>query len=286
MAVEREDAQAEPVGPKSRGADPADPRLAWYRGVADPELLRSGGRFVAEGRSVVARLLSDPRWTVESVLVTPAALAWLRTAVGERLDRVPVFVVSLDELRGLTGYNIHRGCLAVGLRPAPLPLEAVLPPAGERAMALGLEGLANPDNVGACFRNAAAFGVRAVVADDRCTDPFYRKAIRTSMAAVFQVPFARVPAWPATLAALRREGWTSVALVTDERAPDLRGAVPRLREAGRVLLLVGAEGTGLDPATVAEADAAVRIPMAPGVDSLNVATAAAIALYAIATPLG
>lgn len=285
MTVAREqDAQSRPVGPASCGRDGADPRLAWYRGVADPELLRSGGRFVAEGRSVVARLLSDPRWMVESVLVTPPALAWLRAAVGERLDRVPVFVVSLDELRGLAGYNIHRGCLAVGLRPAPPPLEAVLPPAGERAIALGLERLANPDNVGACFRNAAAFGVRAVVADDRCADPLYRKAIRTSMAAVFQVPFARIPAWPATLGALRREGWTSVALVTDEGAVDLRDAVPRLREAARVLLLVGAEGTGLEPATVAEADAAVRIPMAPGVDSLNVATAAAIGLYTIAGP--
>lgn len=271
-------------GAESRGGDPADPRLAWYRGVADPELLRAGGRFVAEGRSVVARLLADARWAVESVLVTPPALAWLRTAVGQRLDDVPVFVVSLEELRGLTGFNIHRGCLAIGLRPPPVPIEAVLPPAGERAVALGLEGLANPDNVGACFRNAAAFGACAVVADRRCADPFYRKAIRTSMAAVFQVPFTRIPDWPARLARLRNEGWRSVALVTGEPASDLPDMAPALRQAGRVLLLVGAEGTGLEAATVAEADVAVRIPMAPGIDSLNVATAAAVALYAIMSP--
>lgn len=271
-------------GAEPRGGNLADPRLAWYRGVADPELLRAGGRFVAEGRSVVARLLADPRWAVESVLVTPPALAWLRTAVGRRLDGVPVFVVSLEELRGLAGYNIHRGCLAIGLRPAPLPIETVLSSAGERAVALGLEGLADPDNVGACFRNAAAFGACAIVADRRCADPFYRKAIRTSMAAVFQVPFTRIPAWPDRLAWLRKMGWTSVALVAGQGASELNEVAPALRRSGRVLLLVGAEGAGLEAATVAEADVVVRIPMAPGVDSLNVATAAAIALYAVACP--
>lgn len=284
MAGEGGDPPSRESGAEPRGGDPADPRLAWYRGVRDSELLRAGGRFVAEGRSVVARLLADARWAVESVLATPPALAWLRTAVGRRLDGVFLFTVSLEELRGLTGYNIHRGCLAIGLHPAPLPIETVLSPGSERAVALGLEGLANPDNVGACFRNAAAFGACAVVADRRCADPFYRKAIRTSMGAVFQVPFTRIPDWPAMLARLRKEGWTSVALVTGERAAELPEIAPALRQARCMLLLVGAEGTGLDAATLAEADVAVRIPMAPGIDSLNVATAAAVALYAVASP--
>src|SRR5262249_47593951 len=122
-----------------------DPRLAWYRGVGDPSLLRDGNRFVAEGRTVVARLIEESRWPIESVLVSPAALAAMAPAFARRPD-LPVFVVPVDDVVSLAGFNVHRGCLAVGLR-VPLPDLADIVPVGRRAAwLLGLEGLANADN--------------------------------------------------------------------------------------------------------------------------------------------
>lgn len=259
-----------------------DPRLAWYRGVRDPQLLANGGRFVAEGRAVVARLLADPRWAVESVLVSPAALEALGGSVARRPD-VATFVLDVDRLVTLAGYNIHRGCLAVAWRGPALAASAIVPCAPAPAFVLGLEGLADADNVGGCFRGAAAFGIDAVLLDGACADPLYRKAVRTSMAASLCVPFARVSTFADALPWLREQGVLTVALTPGEHDADLMAARHDLAGAARIALLVGNEGRGLRPETLDACDRRVRIAMRPDVDSLNAATAATLALHAVWT---
>lgn len=252
-----------------------DPCLAPYRDVSDRELLVRLGRFVAEGRLVVERLVRASADRVDSVLVTPAAFSALRAALLPRLATLPVYVVPADLLAELTGFNLHRGCLALARRPPPATLDQILPPAGEASLVLVLERLANADNVGGLFRNARAFGAGAVVLDPGTTDPLYRKAIRTSMGASLEVPWARGEEWPASLQRLREAGFTLVALSPEG---DLLGAEPA-GAARRIALLVGHEGSGLGDAALALADRRVRIPMVPGVDSLNAATAGGIALH-------
>ena len=287
-----------------------DDRLAWYRGVSDPELLLRGGRFVAEGRLVVERLLRSSRFATESVLVTPAALASLDAALRPRRDRLPVFVVAIEALVALTGYNIHRGALAIGIRPegsnagpsggtrqrrgalrrTPVPqggaADRATAPAcggiGDLAAGPGvlvvLEHLANADNVGGIFRSALAFGAAAVLLDPTTCDPLYRKAIRTSMGATLEVPFARADDWPATLGELRAAGFSLLALCPSSDAVDPAEAGDFLARP-HVALMIGNEGAGLSKAALAAADVRLRIPIAPAVDSLNAATAAGIALY-------
>jgi tRNA G18 (ribose-2'-O)-methylase SpoU len=238
---------------------------------------------VAEGRTVVARLLADRRWEVESVLVSPAAREALAADLAVRDHDTAVFVMAPEQLVALAGYNIHRGCLAIGKRRDVVPLEAFLPPAPEPVRLLGLEALANADNVGACFRNAVAFGVEGVVLDARCADPLYRKAIRTSMAATLQVPHTRVTRWPDVIPALRASGLIVLGLTPRADATDVTSLDRGLAAAPRLLLLAGSEGHGLDPGTLEACDRRVRIAMSAGVDSLNVATAVAIALHTLAT---
>jgi tRNA G18 (ribose-2'-O)-methylase SpoU len=243
-----------------------DPRLDDYRNIPDPDLLRSRGIFIAEGRYVVRRLLAS-RFRTRSILMTPAA----RDASGdvvEQAGELPLFVVSQETMNGIAGFNIHRGCLAVGERPPAAAWRDLARPA---SLVLVLEGVSNADNVGGLFRNAAAFGAGAVLLGPACADPLYRKAIRTSMGASLDVPFAALPDWPADLARLRADGFTLVALTPSGDA--------RLSRADRTALLVGHEGEGLSEDALSAADVRVRIPMAGGVDSINVATAAAIALY-------
>jgi len=253
-----------------------DPRVADYRDVREPELVRGRGLFVAEGRLVVRRLIEDARYEVRSVLVTEAARASLAAALSRLPPEVPVFVCAAEEFRGLTGYNIHRGCLALARRPPDPSVDAIA--RGARRLVV-LEEIANPDNIGGAFRNAAAFGVGGVVLSPGCSDPFYRKAIRTSMGATLRVPFARDERWPEALATIRAGGFTIVALTPREPAEDLAVAAARLA-GGRIALVLGTEGAGLTPAVEDAADVRVRIPIRPEVDSLNVAVATGIALYA------
>jgi tRNA G18 (ribose-2'-O)-methylase SpoU len=262
-------------------SDLDDPRVAWYRGTGDPELLRRGGRFVAEGRQVVRRLLGSGRFAVESVLVTPPALAALAQDLERHGADLPVYLVAAELMVELTGFNIHRGCLAVGLRPPDGSPGQVVPAAPAPALVVVLERAANADNVGGVFRNARAFGAAAVLLDPSSCDPLYRKAIRTSMGAALEVPVARVTPWPGGLAQLREQGLRILALDPGERGVDI-GASVDLLGAPRVALLVGNEGVGLSDEARAVADAQLRIPMAPGVDSLNLATATGIALYVAA----
>jgi tRNA G18 (ribose-2'-O)-methylase SpoU len=251
--------------------DPGDPRLDDYRHLKERHLNAVSARFVAEGERVVRRLLqSDVR--VCSVLATPARLA----ALGGALDgpfAFPVYAAPQAVMDGIAGFHVHRGCLAVGERPPPRP-----PLAGAHGVVV-LEDLVDVDNLGAVARNAAAFGAGALLLSPRCADPFYRKAIRVSLGAVFDLPVSRLERWPDGLGDLRAQGFAVVAAVL---APD---ATPLLRftPPPRWALLLGAEGPGLSPGAVAACDHRVTIPMSHsrGADSLNVATAAAVMLYAL-----
>ena len=258
--------------------DPADARLADYRGVSDPELLRRRQRFVAEGRLVVRRLLTGGRHIAESVLLTAPALDNLADLLPHRYPELPVYVVSQAVMNDLAGFNIHRGCLAIGLRP-PRRSTAQLLDIGGLDRLVVLEGVSNADNVGGIFRSAAALGGDAVLLGPHCCDPLYRKAIRTSVGASLEVPFAFADAWPADIDLLRGAGFTIVALTTSGEAPRIEMLAADLTNQPRVAILAGAEGTGLSPEAHAAADLQVRIAMRSGIDSLNVAVALSITLH-------
>lgn len=249
-----------------------------YRAIADAALMRERGLFVAEGRIVVRRVIEDPRFRVESLLVNDAA----RRELGDAIDRLPsavgVYVRGPGDLEAIAGYPVHRGCLALVHRPPPLALASLLSTGGTLVM---LEAVTDPDNVGGIFRNAAAFGAAGVVLSPTTCDPLYRKAVRTSMAAVLHVPFTRVDDWTAALSRAREAGFTLAALSPREPSEGLDQFAARRRGGGRLALIVGAEGAGVSTATEGQADVRVRIPMSAGVDSLNLSVAAAIALYAL-----
>lgn len=254
--------------------DRADPRAAAYRAVSDPALARREGLFVAEGRFVVARLIQDGRFRVESVLLNEASVAALETVIETLPSDTPVYVASAEELSFIAGFNVHRGCLALAARPRESEVADVV--RGARRVVV-LEEVANADNVGGVFRNAAAFGVDAVILSPGTCDPLYRKAIRTSMAASLRVPYARAVQWPADLAHLRSNGFTVVALTPRGASEDLETLASMPRPA-RLALLVGAEDDGLSGGALDFSDYRVRIPMSSAVDSLNLAVAAGIVL--------
>ena len=182
--------------------DPADPRIAGFRDARDGELRRREGLFLAEGRLLVRRLLGTSRFGVQALLVTPPALDDLRDLLADD-DSTPVHVASAETIRAIVGFKFHRGCLALGTRGESVAPEALMDPVGPRTL-LALEGVADPDNVGAVFRNAAAFGAAGVLLSSHCADPLYRKAIRVSMGATLSLPFAQVPDWAVTLAVDRK----------------------------------------------------------------------------------
>ena len=250
-----------------------DPRTAEYASLSDPELARSRGLFVAEGRLVVRRAIEDGRYAIRSVLLTEAAQQQLGGVLARLDGAVPLYVCPVQSFREITGFNIHRGCVALVARPPDLDAEVL---ADSARLLVMLESIADPDNVGGIFRNAAAFGADGVLLDAATADPLYRKAIRTSMAATLRVPFARVQ-WPDALPKLRARGFTIAALTPDELAEPLDRFAQKPRPQ-RLALLLGNEGDGLSAAAAASADVRVRIPMNTGVDSLNVAVAAGIAL--------
>jgi len=252
-----------------------DPRVADYRGVSEPQRLKARGLFIAEGRLVVARLIEDGGWTVRSVLLSDAAYRDLEPVLAAAGNPIPVLVCASADFLGLTGHHIHRGCLALVECPPARSLEQSL--AGKN-LAVVLDGVANADNVGGVFRNVAAFGGDLVVLSPACCSPLYRKAIRTSMGATLRVPFVHLTdRWPAALTLLRTAGFSLVAMTPRQPSQTLDEFTGECPPA-RLALVVGAEGVGLTPAVEAAADHRVRIPIAPGVDSLNLAVATGIAL--------
>jgi tRNA G18 (ribose-2'-O)-methylase SpoU len=254
-----------------------DPHIQDYRHIGDPAWLDAHRLFVAEGRLLVERLFEHGGHVVDSVLVTPAALH----ALASRLD--PEWVVFVAEpaiVNAVTGVAFHRGCLALVRRPRQQkPLEAF---ADARRLVL-LEAIANPDNIGGIFRSAAALGADAVLLDPSCSDPFYRKAVRTSMGAVLWLPSTRVDPWLPGLATLSDMGFAVAALApAGELTIDAFAAA--LLPDTCLALLAGAEGQGLSQATMEAAHVRVRIPVDPRSDSLNVVVAVSIALQRLSAP--
>jgi tRNA G18 (ribose-2'-O)-methylase SpoU len=254
----------------------SDPRLADYAHLTDVALKKAQGTehglYLAESLLVFERALRaghEPR----SVLALGTSLTEVLALVGDR--DIPIFTGPGDLLEELTGYVLHRGIIASMHRPA-LPSVASLLQSARRVVVL--ENVADPTNVGAIFRSVAAIGADAVLVTPRCSDPFYRRAIRVSMGTVLQVPWTRTGDWDALRADLA--GFHLAALALSDDSVSLREFAAVAPQ--RVALVLGAEGEGLTPAALAAADTIVRIPMAHGIDSLNVAATAAVAMYALA----
>jgi tRNA G18 (ribose-2'-O)-methylase SpoU len=262
--------------PIERITDALDPRLADYRVPRDVDH-RARGIFVVESRLAVRQLLQSPRFATRSVLTTAATLEGLRDVLEDQAAAGPVLVTSPEIIREVVGFKFHRGCLAVGERGVPLAPGELIEPTGVRTV-LVLEGLVDPENVGAVFRNALAFGADAVLLAPGCGDPLGRKAIRASAGGTLRIPFASLHDWPRELVQLRMAGYELMAL-TPDGATDLAELGRSHSLARRVSLLLGCEGYGLSESVRKEATLTVRIAMAAGVDSLNVATACGIALY-------
>ncbi|MFT4077382.1 MAG: RNA methyltransferase [Asticcacaulis sp.] len=244
-------------------SDPHDDRLTPYRDVKDRDLTGREGLFMAEGKVVLERLFTSSLAETVSVLTTPERLSGLA-----HLPEAPVYVVSQATMDAVAGFPIHRGYLALGRYTPPLSLEDAV--AGQRARVLVLSGIANTDNMGGLMRNAAAFGIGAVLLDATCCDPLYRKAIRVSVGGVLEVPHYRADD---LIGILRRLDLTPYAL-----SPSGQVTLDQVRPAARSALLFGAEGPGL-PAEIMAACTTVRIEMHGGFDSLNVATTSGIVLY-------
>ena len=263
--------------------DPTDPRVADFVLLTDPDLRRlreqgrdGGGFFIAEGMLVIRTLLADSPYAaaVRSVLVTPTRFESLRDVLAD-LD-APVYVADQAVVNEVSGFALHRGALASVDRPTLPSIEAACSAA---SLVVMTEGVNDHENLGALFRNCAAFGVDAVVLDRTSCDPLYRRAVRVSMGHVLRVPFTVSDA--AAVDVVRRlqsMGFEVLGLTPSAAAEDVRTE----RGPGRRALVLGAEGPGLSDEVRAACDRLVRIPMAAGVDSLNVATAAAIALHELA----
>lgn len=256
--------------------DGHDPRLADYAGVREPALLRQRGLLIAEGRFIVRRLFDSGRLRVRSLLLNDAALHGLGDLFERTDTNCAIYVASPDVITTATGFNMHRGCLALAERPAELSLEAVLPAS---QLVVVLERAVDADNVGSVFRSAEAFGVDAVLLSPGCCDPFYRKAIRTSSGSALVVPWATAAPWPAALDRLRASGFVIAATMPDDGVMDIGAFVGTAAARGRLAVLLGTEGHGLTGEALARADTRLRIPMSGALDSLNLATAAGIVLH-------
>lgn len=255
----------------------ADPRVAGcYRAILDPKFAMAQDVFVIEGRQAVARLIAARKYIIDSILLTDTACAALETNLQDVPAHVPVYVTSAAILSDVAGFAMHRGCIALAHRPAARTPEDVL---ADARTVIVLEAVGNPDNVGAIFRVGQALGAEGVLLDRGCADPLYRKAIRTSAAATLAVPYAHFDEWAATSATLRERGFTSVALTPRVAATSLHDLAAQEVIGKRLALLVGAEGQGLKSETMEAADLQIRVPMRKGIDSINLAVAAAIALY-------
>ncbi|MFT3716001.1 MAG: RNA methyltransferase [Gordonia sp. (in: high G+C Gram-positive bacteria)] len=262
--------------------DPADPRVDDFRDLNSvdrrPDLpALPGGRtgkglVIAEGVNVAQRMIAS-RFAPHAFLGVDKRLRELAGALsGPRLAGVPFYRASAEVMAEVVGFHLNRGVLGVARRPESLSVASVLD--GARTVAV-LEGVNDHENIGSIFRNAAGLGVDAVIFGQGCADPLYRRSVRVSMGHALLVPFARYDAWPADLDLLAEQGFTLVALTPGEGSVPLSEAV----SAGKVAFLVGAEGPGLAEHTMRRCDVRARIPMSRGTDSLNVATAAAIAFY-------
>ncbi|MER7485406.1 RNA methyltransferase [Streptomyces sp. NPDC126497] len=259
--------------------DPADPRLHDYTGLTDVELRRrrepAEGLFIAEGEKVIRRA-GEAGYAMRSMLLSAKWVDVMRDVIDR--TTAPVYVVDPALAERVTGYHVHRGALA-SMQRTPLPPAADVLRTARRVVVM--ESVNDHTNIGAIFRSAAALGMDAVLLSPDCADPLYRRSVKVSMGAVFSVPYARLDTWPGGLGAVREAGFELLALTPGEEARTLDEVAPHRMD--RVALMLGAEGSGLSGRALDAADERVRIPMAHGVDSLNVGAAAAVAFYAVAT---
>ncbi len=256
--------------------DPADPRLDDFRDLNSvdrrPDLPTGKGLVIAEGVLVVQRMLAS-RFRPRAMLGTDRRLRELAADLG--VTDAPYYRVTAEVMADVVGFHLNRGVLAAASRPGELTVDQVLD--GARTVAV-LEGVNDHENLGSIFRNAAGLGVDAVVFGTGCADPLYRRAVRVSMGHALLVPYAWAAVWPADLTLLRDNGFRTLAMTPDPAAPTLSDAMAKVG-GDRVAILVGAEGPGLTETAMRASDVRVRIPMSRGTDSLNVATAAALAFY-------
>lgn len=259
--------------PAIRVTDPDDPRIAPYRAIRERDLVRGGKRFIAEGTSVLRVLAGQRRFAVESALILENRLAGVADIVATLPADVPVHVAAPDVMDAIAGFPMHRGVLAVGHRRA----DADTPPdpgtARDWRTVVALCGLSNHDNMGAIFRNAAALGADAVLMDAQSCDPLYRKAIRVSVGGVLTVPWHRFETADAMMDWLAAAGFALAGL-----SPAGATALEDWEPPARAALVLGTEGPGL-PGPILDRTGTLRIAMADGFDSLNVATCAALVLH-------
>jgi tRNA G18 (ribose-2'-O)-methylase SpoU len=256
--------------------DPTDSRLDDFRDLNSidrrPDLPTGRGLVIAEGVLVVQRMLAS-RFTARGFLGTERRLGEL-TADLHRTD-APFYLASPEVMAEVVGFHLNRGVLAAAPRPRELSVAEVL--SGARTVAV-IEGVNDHENLGSIFRNAAGLDVDAVVFGSGCADPLYRRAVRVSMGHALLVPYAWASEWPDDLELLHDKDFRLLAMTPNPAASSLAEAMPALADE-RVAILVGAEGPGLTEPVMRACDVRVRIPMSRGTDSLNVATAAALAFY-------
>jgi tRNA G18 (ribose-2'-O)-methylase SpoU len=264
--------------------DPHDPRIEAYRDIRERDLVGRQGLFVAEGKVVVEKLVASPLHRPMSLLIAAKRTEALEPLLARLPGDVPVFAAAQPVIDAIAGFPIHRGILAIGQRvEAPSPdalLAGIFGDSETAGDVLFLSAIANHDNMGGIFRNAAAFGAKAILLDPDCCDPLYRKAIRVSVGAALLVPFARLARGEDGFALLARHGFRSVAL-----SPAGETLLSDWSPARRNAVLLGAEGPGLPPELLSQATG-VRIAMSKGFDSLNVATTSGIVLHHLATRRG
>jgi tRNA G18 (ribose-2'-O)-methylase SpoU len=254
-----------------------DPRLAFYTNLTDVSLRRltepATGLYLAESTKVIERALAAGHRPV-SVITLEKWIPALESLLAD-VD-IPVFVGDDSELEKLTGFLLHRGAIAAMERPALASVADII--RGARRVVI-LENIIDHTNVGAIFRSVAGLGADAVLITPECADPFYRRSVRVSMGTVLQVPWTRIASWPEGLQELRDAGFVVASLALSNDSIPL--AELAVENPDRLAIVFGTEGHGLIPATIAASDRVVRIPMSHGVDSLNVAAAAAVTLYAV-----
>ncbi|TCD15372.1 TrmH family RNA methyltransferase [Oricola cellulosilytica] len=253
--------------------DPSDPRVEPYRDIRERDLVKRHGMFIAEGRTVLQVLVAQNRFPVRSALILENRLSGVWGLLQELPLEVPVYVATQQVMDAVAGFHIHRGILAIGAIPTTInPLQTV--PAQWRTI-LVLAGISNHDNMGAIFRNAAAFGVDGVLLDGECCDPLYRKALRVSVGGVLKVPFHQFSKFTDIIGLLEGNR-ISIAALSPSGSEEIAHWTPEERQA----LVLGSEGHGLDQRWL-EKLRTLRIAMDDGFDSVNVATAGALALYRI-----
>lgn len=279
-------------------SDLADPRLAEYRDLKESQLARAfdapgeltpqagegspHGRLMAEGEVVFNVLVNSPH-RVLSVLCTPTRARTIDAALRTLPEQTPVYLIEPQHLESLVGFPLHRGLMAIAARARPVAASDLLAHPDPARPLLVLEHIVNHDNIGGLYRSAAAFNARGILLSPRCADPLYRKAIRVSVGHALRVPTARLGPWPDGLSLVRDAGYLLVALSGRDHSTDLPTLAQALAQNPRpIALLLGTEGPGLSEEAIAMADQCVRIPMAPGVDSLNVMVAGTIALWELA----